>query len=91
MKTKRPSPLTQRMIRREGQGSREMREQAEQAPRAPLPPVSKVVYRDTVLELCTQLRDFLDGIVEQVNDLARTIPSLQQENLKWHDLSDVDE
>jgi len=91
MKSTRPSPLTRRMIRRETQGSREVREQAEQAPRAPLPPETKVVDRDSALELLTQLRDFLDGIIGEVNDLARTIPSQQWENLKWHDLSDVDE
>jgi len=79
------------MIRRETQGSREVREQAEQAPRAPLPSEPKVVDRDAVVELASQLRDFLDGIIEEINDLARTIPSLQQAELKWHDLSDVDE
>jgi len=91
MKTKRPSPLTQRMIRREGQGSREMREQAEQAPRAPLPPGSKVVDRDTVIGALSQLRDLIDQVSECVNDLAVTFPLQSPKDLVWHDLSDVEE
>jgi len=89
MRTTRPSPLTKRILRREDQRSREVRERAEQAPRAPLTPGTKVVDRDTVVELLTQLRDFLDSCSEQVNDLARITPSLQ--DIQWHDLSEKEE
>jgi len=51
----------------------------------------KVVDRDTVVELLSQLRDFLDTVLEEVNDRAEEAsPPGEQETLTWHDLGELE-
>lgn len=72
-------PLTRGRLR--GAGSRAGATQSEAQKVAgiqrPQPRMTKVIDRDAVLDLLSQLRDRLDQVSEQVNDLAVIFPSLQ--------------
>lgn len=53
-------------------------------------PGCKVVDRDTVVEAFSQLRDELDRLLERVNDLVVTIPSLQMQAKALHKSLEAD-
>lgn len=77
MKTNRPSALTRGRITPQGPSGGDV--ERGKGRRTSYPSRVKVVDRDTVLELLSQLRDFLESCAEEVNDRVVTVPSEQPE------------